>query len=109
MTRPKEPVTPAWVAPPASDRLWVRAGFVASLLWVVAGVGLAYVSAQAGKPTASGWLALLAGPVMLAIVGRRFRLRGWRDWLKAGLIAISAIVVVGGVVIFFAALAGFGT
>ena len=79
-----------------------------AVLWVVIGVALAWVSAQAGMPTASGWLALLSGPIALVVVGRRSQLRGLGDWVMATVIAIVAVMAVGGAGIFIWTILAYG-
>lgn len=76
------------------------AGIATAVLWVAIGLGVAWLSAQAGAPTASGWLALLSGPVALLIAGRIFNIRGPRDWIGVGAVGIVAVFGVGFAAIF---------
>jgi hypothetical protein len=61
----------------------------------VVGLAAAWVSAQAGSPTVSGPIALLCGPVALLVAGRMSKLRGVGDWVRAGVVAVAVITIVG--------------
>lgn len=89
------------VAPP-----WRRAGAITGALWIPVGLAVAIVGAQAGLPRASGWLFLLAGPVILRIVGQRFGLHGRRAWLLAGATGLLVLWLIGAVLIWGYAMAG---
>ncbi len=78
----------------------IRAGIIAAVLWVVIGLAAAWLGAQAGAPTASGWIALLSGPVALVAVGRRNGIRRWSDWTGAGVVAVLVVAGIGSVVVF---------
>ena len=93
--------------PEATRPPWLTAGVVTGVAWIPIGLALAFVSAQVGAPTASGWLFLVAGVVPFVIVGRRVALRGWRSWTAAGLAAVGCLWLIGGALIFLWALAGF--
>lgn len=111
-----EPVIDGWNTlterrrSPGRRSPWVRTGLVAAILWVVIGLVVAFVSARVGAPTASGWLALFTGPVVLFIVGQRARVRGRGDWVLAGMLEFGLVMVMGMSAIFFLTLGGaFGT
>jgi hypothetical protein len=70
---------------------WRRAGLVAALLWIGLGLALAYAAARVGIPGASGWLAVVAGPVAIAIAGQRARLIATGDWVRAGALAVLIV------------------
>jgi hypothetical protein len=102
-----EPVIDGWSTPTGRRRSpWVRTGLVAAILWVGLGLAVAFLSARAGAPTASGWLALLTGPVVLFIVGQRARVRGRGDWALAGLLEFGVVLVLGTTAIFSLTLSG---
>ncbi|MEO8570561.1 MAG: hypothetical protein ABI553_02580 [Chloroflexota bacterium] len=108
----QEPVTSRWVVQPApAPGPWVRVGVIAAVLWLVVGLAVSYLSAQAVGPTVSAWLALLTGPVMVGIfvviVGRRAGLRGMGNWIRAGFLAVVTVILFFSAAIFFAALGGF--
>jgi hypothetical protein len=73
----------------------LRVGLIAAGSWAVIGVVAAWLGAQIGSPTASGWLALLSGPLALFIAGRLNGLHGVGAWVRAGVIALVAVTVVG--------------
>jgi hypothetical protein len=101
------PAIEGWDAPTEVRRSpWVRTGFIAAVLWAAIGMVVAFLSAQTGAPTASGWLALLTGPVVLFIIGRRARIHGRGDWIRAGLLDFGVVVVLGSAAIFLATLSG---
>ena len=88
-------------APGKAGSRWARVGLISAGLWAVLGLVLAYLSSSLGSPTLSGPAALLSGPVALVVVGWRYKLHGAGDWIRAGLTALGAGLVVGGVLIFF--------
>jgi hypothetical protein len=101
------PVISGWREPTGRQRSrWVRTGLVAAALWAAIGATVAFLSARAGAPTASGWLALLTGPVALLVVGQRARVRGRGDWILAGLLEFAIVLALGSVAIFFVTLSG---
>jgi hypothetical protein len=102
------PVIDGWPPAPAArrDSRWVRTGLVAAVLWAAIGITVAFLSARAGAPTASGWLALLTGPVVLFVVGQRARVRGRGDWIAAGFLEFGVVLALGVTAIFFAAVSG---
>jgi len=79
---------------------------VSATLWALIGFVAAFLSARAGAPTTSGWLALLTGPIVLLVVGRRGQLHGRGDWIRAGSLELGTVVVLGIAAIFFATLGG---
>jgi hypothetical protein len=79
-----------------------------AIVWAVIGLALAWISARTGMPTLSGWLAFLTGPVALVLVGRRQALRGAREWILAAVIAIGAVVIIGGAAIVASTLLTYG-
>jgi hypothetical protein len=91
-----------WIPPtdtPPRPRA-IRAGILVAVLWAVIGLAVAWLSAQAGRPTQSGGLALLAGAVALLIVGWRYKLGRLSDWTRAGIVAVLVVVGIGSVAIF---------
>jgi hypothetical protein len=88
--------------------VWFRVGFATALLWALVGIALAFLLAQIGRPTLSGWAALLTGPVTLLTVGRRTKLHGRGNWTRATVLAIGLIWIVGSAAIFFWAMAAYG-
>ena len=97
-TSPGSPATPPPDAHPRPRA--IRAGIIAAVLWCAIGVIAAWLSAQAGAPTASGWIALLSGPVALVLVGRRYDIHRLSDWTGAGIVAVLVVVGIGSVAIF---------
>lgn len=101
------PAAIGWIAPTERSRSrWVWTAFIGAILWVVFGCAVAFLSAMAGAPTASGWLALLTGLVTLVLVGRRVGLNGRRDWILAGLLEFGFVLVFGSAALYFAVLSG---
>jgi hypothetical protein len=91
---PKVPVsgTPPvpWVLPgkPPPGAPVVRVALVSTVLWVLFGLGVAYVSALLGAPQASASLALLIGVPVVWVVGRRAGLHSRGSWVRAVLLTI---------------------
>ena len=85
-----------------------RVGVISAVVWVTLGLGLAFVSSSLEVPQLSGWLALLAGPAALVVVGRRHGLHRRRDWLVAGGIAFAVAWVVLGLTVCVGAMAIYG-
>ena len=91
----------------ASRPLWLTVGVVTGVAWIPIGLASAFVGAQVGAPTASGWLFLFAGALLFIVAGRRLAIRGWRSWTAAGLVAVGCLWLIGGALIFLWAIAGF--
>ena len=85
-----------------------RVGLISAVVWIGLGLGLAFLSSRLGAPQLSGWLALLAGPAALAVVGRRHSLNRRRDWILAGGIAFGIAWVVSGLALCIGAMAMYG-
>lgn len=103
------PVIEGWRAPSGRQRSrWVRTGLVSAALWAAIGGTVAFLSARAGAPMASGWLALLTGPVVLFVVGHRARVHGRGDWILAGSLEFGVVFALGTTAIFLAAVSGPG-
>jgi hypothetical protein len=83
-------------------------GLATAVLWAVVGIALAFVFSHIGRPTLSGWAALLTGPVTLLNVGRRSKLHCRGNWTRAAVLAIGLIWIVGLVAIFVWAMAAYG-
>jgi hypothetical protein len=80
-----------------SRRPVARVASISAVLWVGVGLSLGYVAARLGAPAASGFLALLTGPVVFAVVGRRYALHGSGEWVRAAVALIVIMFVVVGV------------
>jgi hypothetical protein len=78
----------------------IRAGIIAAVLWCAIGVTAAWLSAQAGAPTASGWIGLLSGLVALVLAGRMNDIRRPSDWAGAGVVAVLVVAGIGSLAIF---------
>ena len=78
----------------------IRAGIIAAVLWCAIGLTAAWLTAQAGAPTASGWIALLSGIVALLLAGRMNDIRRLSDWTGAGVVAVLVVAGIGSVAIF---------
>jgi hypothetical protein len=74
----------------------VRIALISAVLWVLLGLGLAFVSARLGYPTLSGYLAVLSGLLAVLIVGRRLGLKGSGDWIRAILLTVGIMWLVVG-------------
>lgn len=103
----QEPVTLAGDRPTVRRRAWIQVGLISAVLWVVIGLVVGYVSTQLGTPTLSGWLALLTGPVVLRIVGRREHLDGSWAWTQAGLFQLGVVILAVSVALYAAVVGGF--
>ena len=88
----------------------IRAGIIAAVLWCAIGLTAGWLIAQAGVPTASGWIALLSGPLALVLAGRTNDIRRLSDWTGAGVVAVLVVAGIGFVAIFTLTVltAGFG-
>ncbi len=95
---PGSPSTAPTDSPPRPRA--IRAGIIAAVLWCAIGLTAAWLSAQAGAPTASGWIALLSGPVALVLAGRFNDIRRLSDWTGAGVVALLVVAGIGSVAIF---------
>ena len=85
-----------------------RVGAASAVVWAVIGLALAWLAAQIGFPSTSGWLAIASAALALPLVGRYYRVREPGDWFVAAL----AMVVVGflmfGVAAMILAMAAYG-
>lgn len=92
--------------PTGRRRAWLRVGLVSAALWIVIGLAVAYVGTRLGARTLAGWLALLTGPVVLRIIGRRQPLQDSWAWTQAGLLQLGVVILVVSVAIYAAVLGG---
>jgi hypothetical protein len=88
--------TSSWVQPssassPAASP-WLRVGLITALLWVIIGLAVAFVTDRLGHPRDSGVYAAWVGPIAYLIVGLRLRLSGLANWIRAGAMAIGAMI-----------------
>jgi hypothetical protein len=91
-----------WRPPEASPPSpWKRVGLISAVAWMVLGLLGAWLSAQAGAPRLSGWIAILTGPIALVVVGRYYRVQGPRAWAGAGCIALALAltILLGGILV----------
>ena len=57
-----EPPTDGWTLPKKRGRSrWAQVGLVSAALWALVGLGLAFLFAQTGHPSQSGFAALWTG------------------------------------------------
>lgn len=101
------------IEPVGRDRSnWGRVALVSTLLSALVYLILTFAYAQSGHPTGSGYAAVWVSAfwtwvVVFAIVGRRYKLRGRGNWIRAAVLPVAIIFIYGGVLLFFLAMAGY--
>jgi hypothetical protein len=87
-------------------RAWLRVGSVSAVVWIVLGLAVAYLSDRLGAGAWSAPLALIAGPIILRVVGQRMGLRDSWAWTQAWLFQLGFALLIASVVLYLAVLGG---
>ncbi len=99
--------------PSGQDRSsWGRVSVVSTVLTATFYLVVTFLYVQSGHPTGSGYYALVssifwAWAVVFVIVGRRYKLRGRGNWIRAAVLPIAMIFIFGGLAFFSLAMAGY--
>jgi hypothetical protein len=72
----------------------------ATVLGLLSGSAVAFVTGRVGAPATSGALAWLAFAVVFVLVGRRAGLHGWGNWVRAVSLTMVMSLLVPGIAIF---------